>query len=107
MREVLQGYDVEGIIFDMDGVLADVSRSYRQAILQTAASFGAPITSLDIAAAKAKGKANNDWILTLRLITEYQAQNKASAQYTVVWKQESLLYAQCRKSNHHCQRRKK
>lgn len=56
----------------MDGVLADVSKSYREAILTTAAAFGAPITSKDIAAAKAKGKANNDWVLTHRLITTYK-----------------------------------
>ena len=32
----------------MDGVLLDVSQSYRAAILQTAKAFGAPITSADI-----------------------------------------------------------
>jgi len=56
----------------MDGVLADVSKSYREAILRTAAAFDAPITSSDITAAKAQGKANNDWVLTHRLISEYK-----------------------------------
>jgi len=32
----------------MDGVLLDVSQSYRAAILQTAKAFGAPITSADM-----------------------------------------------------------
>jgi len=33
---------------DMDGVLLDVSQSYRTAILETAKKFGAPITHADI-----------------------------------------------------------
>eukprot|EP00283_Hemiselmis_rufescens_P020966 CAMPEP_0173440546 /NCGR_PEP_ID=MMETSP1357-20121228/23109_1 /TAXON_ID=77926 /ORGANISM="Hemiselmis rufescens, Strain PCC563" /LENGTH=613 /DNA_ID=CAMNT_0014406043 /DNA_START=77 /DNA_END=1915 /DNA_ORIENTATION=- len=60
--------DVEALIFDMDGVLVDVSQSYRTAILDTAAHFGVTITSADVNAAKAKGNANNDWKLTLTLI---------------------------------------
>jgi histidinol-phosphate aminotransferase len=58
----------DALLFDMDGVLADVTRSYRQAILDTAASFGVPITHEDIAEAKACGNANNDWVLTQRLL---------------------------------------
>lgn len=57
------------LLFDMDGVLADVSGSYRAAILGTAKSFGADITDRDVDAAKAKGGANDDWALTWRLIT--------------------------------------
>jgi len=60
--------DVECLIFDMDGVLVDVSQSYRTAILETAAHFGVPITSEDVSNAKAKGNANNDWKLTHSLI---------------------------------------
>jgi len=55
----------------MDGVLADVSQSYRQAIIQTAHVFAAPISLYDITAAKAAGNANNDWILTHRLIVNH------------------------------------
>ncbi len=58
----------EAILFDMDGVLADVSRSYRAAIVQTAASFGAAVDGDDIEALKAKGNANDDWALTQRLL---------------------------------------
>ena len=58
----------QALLFDMDGVLVDVSGSYRQAILQTAASFGATINEADIAEAKAAGGANDDWELTHRLI---------------------------------------
>jgi histidinol-phosphate aminotransferase len=60
----------EALLFDMDGVLADVSRSYRRAIILTAQSFGITLTPADIAAAKARGNANNDWRLTQELLAE-------------------------------------
>jgi histidinol-phosphate aminotransferase len=50
-----------------DGVLADVSTSYRRAIIETAAAFGATIDGEDIRVAKHAGNANNDWVLTQRL----------------------------------------
>jgi histidinol-phosphate aminotransferase len=56
------------LIWDMDGVLVEVSASYREAIIATARAFGAAVTHADIDAAKAAGGANNDWILTHRLI---------------------------------------
>jgi len=59
---------LNAIIFDMDGVLADVSKSYRQAIIQTAASFGVQLSGQDIIEMKKKGNANNDWELTRRLL---------------------------------------
>lgn len=58
----------EAILFDMDGVLADVSRSYREAILRTAADFGVNAQAKDIEALKAAGSANDDWALTQRLL---------------------------------------
>jgi len=60
----------EAILFDMDGVLADVSRSYRQAIVQTVRHFGQEITAADIAAETALGDANNDWVLSGRLLAK-------------------------------------
>ncbi|MDP8224790.1 MAG: TIGR01548 family HAD-type hydrolase [Candidatus Lernaella stagnicola] len=60
----------EALLFDMDGVLADVSRSYRRAIVETAATFGVQIGAEDVAAAKAAGGANDDWELTRRLLAE-------------------------------------
>lgn len=57
----------EAVLFDMDGVLADVSRSYRAAIIATAARFGVPITGDDVARAKRAGDASDDWDLTRRL----------------------------------------
>jgi HAD superfamily hydrolase (TIGR01548 family) len=58
----------EALLFDMDGVLADVSRSYREATIRTAAAFGVELTMADIEAATAEGNANNDWELTRRLM---------------------------------------
>ena len=58
------------LLFDMDGVLADVSQSYRQAIVKTAAYFGVQISLDDVAEAKRCGNCNNDWELTHRFITD-------------------------------------
>ena len=58
----------QALILDMDGVLADVSQSYRRAIVETAAHWQVDVTSRAIAQAKARGNANNDWILTHELL---------------------------------------
>lgn len=58
----------EAILFDMDGVLADVSGSYRRAITETAQGFGVTLEPGAIGAAKARGNANNDWVLTRELL---------------------------------------
>jgi histidinol-phosphate aminotransferase len=60
----------EAILFDLDGVLIDVSGSYRRSIIDTAASFGTTVTERDIEKAKAAGGASDDWELTHRLITD-------------------------------------
>lgn len=60
----------QALLFDADGVLVDVSTSYREAIVQTAAHFGVAVTAADVAAAKARGGSNNDWVLTRRLLEE-------------------------------------
>jgi histidinol-phosphate aminotransferase len=54
------------ILFDIDGVLADVSQSYRIAILETARSFGVEVSAAEIRQLKSEGHANNDWDLTRR-----------------------------------------
>ncbi|CAI5738535.1 unnamed protein product [Hyaloperonospora brassicae] len=59
---------VQALLLDMDGVLADVSQSYRQAIIDTARHFGVSVTHDDIERLKLAGNANNDWHLTHRLI---------------------------------------
>jgi histidinol-phosphate aminotransferase len=57
----------EAIVFDLDGVIADVSQSQVLAIVETARSFGVEIGTEDIEAAKARGNTNDDWALTRAL----------------------------------------
>jgi histidinol-phosphate aminotransferase len=57
----------ETIIFDLDGVLADVSRSQTVAIIETAGSLGVEIGPADVELAKAAGNTNDDWVLTREL----------------------------------------
>jgi histidinol-phosphate aminotransferase len=59
----------QAIVFDMDGVLADVRDSQRAAIIATAASYGVTVTMDDIELVLRSGDAANDWIVTQRLIT--------------------------------------
>ena len=57
------------LLLDMDGVLAEVSKSYRASILATCHEYGASsITHDTIGDWKAKGGCNNDWKLSLDLI---------------------------------------
>ena len=59
------------LILDMDGVLVDVTESYRQTIIETVKHFtGVDITHQEIQAAKNRGGSNNDWDLSLELIRE-------------------------------------
>jgi histidinol-phosphate aminotransferase len=94
----------EALLFDMDGVLADVSRSYREAIRRTAVSFGIDVTAAQIAEAKARGDANNDWVLTERLIAahgveapfeavkaRFEALYQGDGDEPGLWQRESLL----------------
>eukprot|EP01006_Ploeotia_vitrea_P035425 TRINITY_DN65875_c12_g6_i1.p1 TRINITY_DN65875_c12_g6~~TRINITY_DN65875_c12_g6_i1.p1 ORF type:complete len:538 (+),score=276.50 TRINITY_DN65875_c12_g6_i1:2-1615(+) len=67
----------QAILFDMDGVLADVSKSYRQAIVATAADYGVTVTPENITAMKHRGDANNDWVVTRRLILADPSHNKS------------------------------
>jgi HAD superfamily hydrolase (TIGR01548 family) len=75
---------IDALIFDVDGVLIDVSKSYRQAIIQTVDLFfnyalglayeGEPqplIDNHDIDLLKQAGGFNNDWALTSAFIAYY------------------------------------
>jgi len=68
-------FAVNVLIFDMDGVLIDVSRSYRETIRRTVQIYlesclgfaigkGSPISREDISLFKSIGGFNNDWDLT-------------------------------------------
>lgn len=94
----------EAVLFDMDGVLVDVSRSYRAAIVAAAAAFGVEVGPADIRRIKAAGDANNDWIVSQRLIAAagvpaslgdvtaaFEAAYQGTADAPGLWTQELLL----------------
>lgn len=59
------------IVFDMDGVLTEVSESYREAIVQTVAHFtGQQITRDLIQEYKNQGGWNNDWALSQKITAD-------------------------------------
>lgn len=62
---------LDGIIFDMDGVLVDVSQSYRETIRQTASHFlNRKIQMSEVSEIKNKIGMNNDWDATYALINK-------------------------------------
>lgn len=59
------------LLFDMDGVLVDVSGSYRQAIVETVYHFtGRDVTAAQIQRYKDRGGYNDDWRLAHALIDD-------------------------------------
>ena len=63
--------DIEALFFDMDGVLVDVSRSYRRAIEETVEQFtGRQVVPGTIQRYKNLGGFNDDWKLTHAIITD-------------------------------------
>ena len=62
------------IVFDMDGVLVDPERSYRQTVVETVAHFepaeARRITLGQIEDYKNEGGYNNDWLLTQRILRD-------------------------------------
>ncbi len=60
----------DALLFDLDGVIADESRSYRQTVVATAAAFGLDVDLETVNAIKAAGNANNDWMVTRRLLAD-------------------------------------
>ena len=62
---------LHAILLDMDGVLVDVSGSFRRAITETVERFtGAPPAPGAIQAKKDAGGFNNDWVLSHALVRE-------------------------------------
>src|SRR6204780_5606484 len=62
------------IVFDMDGVLTEVSESYREAIVQTVEHFTGQRISRDlIQQYKNQGGWNNDWALSRKIAADLGA----------------------------------
>jgi HAD superfamily phosphatase len=61
----------EVLVFDMDGVLVEVTESYREAIRETVKHFTAhEVSHNEIQDFKNAGGWNNDWLLSHRLISD-------------------------------------
>jgi HAD superfamily hydrolase (TIGR01548 family) len=95
------------VVFDMDGVLVDVSNSYREAVRKTAQRFFSaaknsdklpdPLFSLDdLAHLKESGGLNNDWELTARtlhlffLFMETDTQGRSAK--SLLYEEEMKMY---------------
>jgi HAD superfamily phosphatase len=60
------------IVFDMDGVLVDVTESYRESIVQTVRHFsGKTIERAAIQDYKNQGGWNNDWLLSQKILADF------------------------------------
>ncbi len=78
------------LVFDMDGVLVDVSDSYRETIQQTLLHFtGKEVTRQQIQDYKNQGGYNDDWVLSKRLIEDAGADVDFE---TIVAKFQSLFH---------------
>ena len=63
---------ISAVLFDMDGVLVDVSGSYRRAIVETVEYFtGRTAYSHTIQDYKDRGGFNDDWVLTHAIINDF------------------------------------
>ncbi len=63
------------IVFDMDGVLAEVTESYRESIVQTVRYFtGKTVTRDAIQDYKNQGGWNNDWALSQKILADFGMQ---------------------------------
>tara|TARA_Y100001978_G_scaffold195012_1_gene202740 strand:+ start:6206 stop:6994 length:789 start_codon:yes stop_codon:yes gene_type:complete len=66
------------ILFDIDGVIRDVSHSYRLAIKKTVEKFcGYEPSTYNIDELKNEGIWNNDWDLSLELIKRFKKENNS------------------------------
>ncbi|MSP92095.1 MAG: aminotransferase class I/II-fold pyridoxal phosphate-dependent enzyme [Myxococcales bacterium] len=80
-KRLVSAPKITTLLLDMDGVLVDVSASYRCAILETAREFlgrsGAPASVIDqvddatVEALKRSGGLNNDWDCTIALLHQF------------------------------------
>src|SRR5215203_6136537 len=81
---------MEGVIvFDMDGVLVDVSQSYRETIRATVRHFGGPeISPEGIQDYKNSGGWYNDWALSQKILADAGIE----IPYDAVVKQFNLIF---------------
>ncbi len=93
------------ILFDIDGVIRDVTNSYRLSVQKTVSQFcdWEPST-YDIDELKNEGIWNNDWDLTLELIKRYRDKNKLAFKLpsrNMIIKYFEKLYFGCDPNENH------
>ena len=72
------------IVFDMDGVLAEVTESYREAIVQTVEHFtGQRITRDLIQEYKNRGGWNNDWALSQKIASRSRRRDSNTQTWSI------------------------
>lgn len=94
------------LLLDMDGVIADVSESYRRALELTAESYGQSLDATSVSHLKAAGDANNDWVLIHRWLRQqgldvdfedvkgtYESYLQGTDDREGLWKKETLIPA--------------
>jgi HAD superfamily phosphatase len=87
----------DAVLLDVDGVLVDVSRSYRRAIVDTATYFGATVVA---EAVKVRGNTADDLATTIALLEEQGQKAKPKAVATEferryqggLWRHETLRF---------------
>ncbi len=93
LREVAE---IDAILFDIDGVLVDVSKSYRLAIQKTAEKFlGRPVSKMEIDLIKSINGFNNDWDATYALVKGVKDRKEVireSEEYAKIKKEFQRLY---------------
>lgn len=64
------------LVFDMDGVLVDVSESYRATIVETVRHFTGTVVERElIQSYKNQGGWNNDWLLSQKIVLDISGQD--------------------------------
>ena len=75
LRTLAQILPVQAVLFDMDGVLVDVSKSYDQTVLQTVANFcGQKPDISDLQNLRLNAGFNNDWQAAAALLKAHHCQ---------------------------------
>ncbi len=98
LREIKSALNEEALIFDMDGVLVDVSGSYRVAIQKTVEYFtGKSIAPAEIQEFRELGGNNNDWELTEAILLKRKVKipkEKIKEKFQEIYEKQGLASAE-------------